>query len=239
LSFALLMPAAGGGVRLGTDRPKALVEIAGLPMFIQAARPFLRHPQCAEAVIAVPAGWESRFRSAAKSEWGEGRVKVVTGGAVRQESVARALEALTSDAEFVLMHDAARPLIEDGVIERVLVALIDTVAVVPALPVVDTLKRVDERRMVLETVDRRDLVAVQTPQGILREAAKEAYRRALATGFVGTDDVSLIEHFGLGAVAVVNGDPGNFKITTAEDLALGEKLMELQADRAAATRKDR
>jgi 2-C-methyl-D-erythritol 4-phosphate cytidylyltransferase len=230
------MPAAGGGVRLGTDLPKALVEIGGRPLFIHAARPFLRHPQCVEAVIAVPAGWESRFQSAVKSEWGDGRVKVVTGGAVRQESVLRASEGLTSDAEFVLVHDAARPLIEEAVLERVLVALIDAVAVAPALPVADTLKRVDERRRVSETVDRGNLVTVQTPQGILREAAEEAYRRALTTGFVGTDDVSLIEHFGLGAVVVVDGDPGNFKITTPEDLVLAERLLEFKAGRAAAAR---
>ena len=239
MSFALLMPAAGGGVRLGAELPKALVEIAGAPMFLHAARPFLRNAQCVEAVVAAPAGWEPRFQQAADREWGKERVRVVTGGAVRQESVACALAALISDAEFVLIHDAARPLVGEALIGRVLAALANAAAAVPALPVADTLKRTDEQKTVVETVERAGLVAVQTPQGILRAAAEEAQRRARAEGFKGTDDVSLIEHFALGAVKAVAGDPRNFKVTTTEDLTLARKLMELNGQCAGASGKNR
>ena len=232
------MPAAGGGVRLGAELPKALVEIAGAPMFIHAARPFLRNAQCVEAVVAAPAGWEPRFQQAADREWGKERVRVVTGGAVRQESVACALAALISDAEFVLIHDAARPLVSEAVIARVLEALSESVAAAPVIPVMDTLKRTDGRG-IFETVERAGLVAVQTPQGILRAAAEEAQRRARAEGFEGTDDVSLIEHFALGAVKAVAGDPSNFKITTTEDLTLARKLMELNGQCAGASGKNR
>jgi 2-C-methyl-D-erythritol 4-phosphate cytidylyltransferase len=238
LSFALLMPAAGDGVRLGAELPKALVEIAGAPMFIHAARPFLRNAQCVEAVVAAPAGWEPRFQQAADREWGKERVRVVTGGAVRQESVVCALAALISDAEFVLIHDAARPLVSEAVIARVLEALSESVAAAPVIPVMDTLKRTDGRG-IFETVERAGLVAVQTPQGILRAAAEEAQRRARAEGFEGTDDVSLIEHFALGAVKAVAGDPSNFKITTTEDLTLARKLMELNGQCAGASGKNR
>jgi 2-C-methyl-D-erythritol 4-phosphate cytidylyltransferase/2-C-methyl-D-erythritol 2,4-cyclodiphosphate synthase len=237
LSFALLMPAAGGGVRLGSDGPKALVEIAGAPMFVHAAQPFVRHAQCIEAVVAAPSGWESRFREIADHAWGKERVRVVTGGTTRQESVARSLAALVLDAEFVLVHDAARPLIGATLIARVLAALSEAVAAVPVLPVTDTLKRIAGSG-VAETVDRGVLVVAQTPQGMLRTAAEEAQRRAHATGFEGTDDVSLIEHFALGSVKAVAGDPGNFKITTGEDLALARKLMELEGNRAGDAGKD-
>lgn len=238
MSFALLMPAAGSGVRLSFDRPKALVEIAGAPMFIHAARPFLRHAQCVEAVVAAPAGWEPTFQTAADREWGKNRIRVVTGGARRQDSVACALDALNSDADIVLIQDAARPLVSEAVIARVLEALSESVAAAPVIPVVDTLKRMD-RSGILETVDRTGLVAVQTPQGIRRAAAEEAQRRARAAGFEGTDDVSLIERFALGAVKAVDGDPLNFKITTGEDLALAQKLVELDAQRAGASAKNR
>ena len=207
-------------------------------MFVHATRPFLRCVQCLEAVVAAPEGWESRFQEIADREWGRGRVQVVTGGATRQESVARALAALVSDAEFVLIHDAARPLVSDEIIARVLAALRESVATVPVLPVVDTLKRTDGTA-VFETVARAGMVAAQTPQGILRAAAGEAQRRAGTTGFEGTDDVSLIEHFALGTVRTVAGDPGNLKITTGEDLALAKKLMEPGAPRIGAAGKGR
>lgn len=233
------MPAAGGGVRLGAELPKALVEIAGAPMFVHAVRPFLRNAQCVEAVVAAPAGWEFRFQEMADREWGKERVRVVTGGAARQESAAGALAALISGAEFVLIHDAARPLVSETIIARVLAALSESVAAVPVIPVADTLKRTDERHTVVETVERSGLVAVQTPQGILRAAAEEAQRRARAEGYEGTDDVSLIEHFALGAVKAVAGDPRNFKITTGEDLVLARKLMELHGQRAGASGENR
>jgi 2-C-methyl-D-erythritol 4-phosphate cytidylyltransferase len=226
LSFALLMPAAGGGLRLGGERPKALVEIAGAPMFIHAARPFLQHAQCIEVVVAAPAGWEAAFQTAADAEWGEKRVRVVTGGARRQESVARALAALLSEAEFVLIHDAARPMVSEALIARVLTALGESVASVPVIPVADTLKRMDERSEVVETVDRAGLTSVQTPQGMLRAAAEQAHRRARSTGFEGTDDAALIEHFALGAIKAVPGDPRNFKITTADDLEMARILLD-------------
>jgi len=232
------MPAAGSGARLGADRPKALLDIAGAPMFVHAARPFLRHRQCVEAVVAAPAGWERAFQSAALAEWGESRVRVVTGGARRQQSVACALSALISDADMVLIHDAARPLVSKAVITRVLEALSESVAAAPVIPVVDTLKRPDGNG-ILETVQRAGLVAVQTPQGILRAAAEEAQRRARAEGFEGTDDVSLIEHFALGAVKAVVGDPRNLKITTAEDLEMARILLDHIMDKSGTLRKSR
>jgi 2-C-methyl-D-erythritol 4-phosphate cytidylyltransferase len=226
LNYALLMPGAGSGSRLGAVVPKALIEIGGRALFVHAAEPFLDDPRCTEVIIAAPPGFEISFARAAALEWGAGRVKVITGGRIRQESVSLALAAVSSRPEAVLVHDAARPLVSRAVIERVLDALRDCAAAVPGLPLVDTLKRVTGHPpLVAQTVDRTPLVAVQTPQALLFSLAVRAFERAAATGFEATDDVSLIEQFNLGPIRVVDGDPRNFKITTAEDLVRARDLL--------------
>lgn len=227
------MPAAGSGARLGTAVPKTLIEIAGKPLFVHAADLLVRHPDCVEAVIAAPAGFEVRYADAAEREWHDARVHVVVGGRVRQESVGNALCSLRVPCDAVLIHDAARPFVTTNLIDRVLDALSgDCVAVVPGIPVTDTIKRiVPESQVVHTTIDRDELVAVQTPQAIDFAVATEAYRRVARDGFEGTDDVSLIEHCRLGAIRVVDGEPGNFKITTPEDLARARERLERAYDR--------
>jgi 2-C-methyl-D-erythritol 4-phosphate cytidylyltransferase len=227
LNYALLMPAAGSGSRLGAALPKALLEIAGRALFAHAAEPFVQDPRCLEVVIAAPQGCENQFAHASKVTWHNSRVKVITGGRIRQESVGLALAALTCRPDAVLIHDAARPLVRPDLIDCVLNALEhDCVAVVPGLPVTDTLKRVDGVPLtVVETVDRASLVAVQTPQALLFSLAARAFELAAATGFEATDDVSLIEQFNLGPIRVVDGDPRNFKITTVDDLARARELL--------------
>jgi 2-C-methyl-D-erythritol 4-phosphate cytidylyltransferase len=227
LTYALLMPAAGSGSRLGAVLPKALIEFGGRALFAHAVEPFLPDPRCIEVVIAAPRGFEIHFARAAALAWGAGRVKVITGGRIRQESVALAIEAVGSRPDAVLIHDAARPFVTPELIARVLDALRpDCVAVVPGVPVTDTLKRIDGLPpTVRQTVDRAPLVAVQTPQAILFSLAGRAFELAAATGFEATDDVSLIEQFNLGPIRVVDGDPRNFKITTVDDLDRARGLL--------------
>ncbi|HEY3294159.1 MAG TPA: 2-C-methyl-D-erythritol 4-phosphate cytidylyltransferase [bacterium] len=223
----MLIPAAGSGVRLGAHLPKTLIDLAGRPMFVRAADSLVRHPLCIETVIAAPAGFEEYYLEAAGKAWADYDVRVVTGGRTRQESVTFALRSLQQDSDAILIHDAARPFITPDVIERVLAALMagDTAAL-PGLPVTDTLKRVaTDSRLVDSTVDRHDLMAVQTPQGLRRDAAQTAFDRATRDGLDGTDDVWLIEHYRLGSIRVVDGAPRNFKITTPEDLARARELL--------------
>ncbi len=221
------MPAAGSGSRLGAAQPKALLDLGGRALFSHAAEPFLQDPRCVETIIAAPRGFEGQFERAATLAWGAGRVKVITGGGIRQESVGLALAAITSEPDAVLIHDAARPLVTRIVIDRVLEALRhDCVAAAPGLPVIDTLKRVTGLPpFVTQTVDRASLVAMQTPQALLFSLAVRAFELAAATGFEATDDVSLIEQFNLGPIRVVDGDPRNFKITTLDDLARARELL--------------
>ncbi len=150
---------------------------------------------------------------------------VVKGGRTRQESVAAALEHVTSSA--VVVHDAVRPLLTVELVRRVLAALQDADGAVAAVPVVETLKRADGRR-VQETVARAGLWQAQTPQAFKTEALRAAHGRARRDGFAGTDDAQLIEKYG-GSVALVEGSRRNIKITYPEDFVLAEAMMRLGA----------
>ncbi len=214
------MPAAGRGYRLGHELPKALIEISGKPLFIHSVLPFLKLENCVQAVIAVPETHISEYKESAARHLGASACLVVAGGATRQDSVASALAHTDASSELVLIHDAARPLVSRELIERVLSAFDGGfVASVPGLPVTDTIKRAQGNPpIVQETVIRNGLFAVQTPQAILRDVAIQAHKLASTHSIVGTDDVSLVEQFGLGGIAVVEGDPENIKVTTSRDL---------------------
>jgi 2-C-methyl-D-erythritol 4-phosphate cytidylyltransferase len=172
-------------------------------------------------VVAAPPGWEEPAILLAEELAASKVVACVTGGASRAESVALAFAEVPEDALVVVVHDAARPLLDDAVLERLLVPLGEGYdGAVPVLPVADTLKRVDGGA-VCETVDRRGLVAAQTPQAFL----VSSFRRAVAGELAGaTDCASLVEAVG-GRVAVVDGDPRLLKVTTPADLALVESWL--------------
>jgi 2-C-methyl-D-erythritol 4-phosphate cytidylyltransferase len=213
-----VIAAGGTGVRLGLDRPKAFAPLAGRPLLAESVDRLDRCPWVDAIVVAVPAGWEEPAILLAEELVATKVVACVTGGATRAESVRAALGDVSSEAFVILVHDAARPLVSDDVVERVLGPLADGFdGVVPVLPITDTVKRV-EGRAVAETVDRGDLVAAQTPQAFLAAALRRAFDGDLADA---TDCAGLVERGG-GRVAVVDGDPRLLKVTTPEDLALVE-----------------
>jgi 2-C-methyl-D-erythritol 4-phosphate cytidylyltransferase len=213
-----VVPAAGSGVRLAAGVPKAFCEIDGRTLLECAVAGLLESGVVDQVVVAVPS---DRIDQAGRL-LGD-RATVVAGGADRAGSVRLALSALPAAAEFVLVHDAARALTPPGLIARVVDALRSgQVAVVPALPVSDTIKAVDANGVVLGTPERAGLRAVQTPQGFATELLLRAYARAGSADF--TDDASLVEHLG-GQVQVVDGDPLAFKITTRLDLLLAETVV--------------
>jgi 2-C-methyl-D-erythritol 4-phosphate cytidylyltransferase len=221
------MPAAGSGTRLGANEPKTLLDIAGQPLFIHAVRPFLRHPECVAVVVAAPNGYESRYRDRVDLLRESSRMRIVTGGRTRQESVSFALRAVSEAVDAVLIHDAARPFVTRELIDRVLEGLQHGAASVPGLPVIDTVKELaGDSRTVSRTIPRETLVTVQTPQGLRIEAARKAFQMAAEVHFEATDDVALIERFSLGTVRVVDGDPCNFKITTMDDLVRARLILD-------------
>ena len=216
-AVGVLVPAAGLGVRLGAGRPKALRELAGEPLLLHAVRGLRAAPSVGPVVVAAPVGEVGAVRALLADL----DVLVVAGGAERQDSVRLALAALPAAVGLVLVHDAARCLTPVAVVEAVVAALrAGADAVVPVLPVADTVKQV-EGAQVVATVDRAALRAVQTPQGFRREILEKAH----ASGTTAlSDDAGLVEALGV-TVTTVPGADEAFKITRPLDLLLAEALL--------------
>jgi 2-C-methyl-D-erythritol 4-phosphate cytidylyltransferase len=220
VSVWAILAAAGRGDRLGLDRPKAFAKLNERAVIEEVLERLDGSKWVEGIVVAAPEGWEEPCILAAEEVAASKVSETVTGGETRTESVRRALDKVPSDAAVVLVHDVARPLVDDEVIERVVTGLQDGWdATVPVLPVADTVKRVDGDAVV-ETVDREGLAAAQTPQGFLADAL----RRALASASDATDCAALIEASG-GRVRAVAGDRRLVKITDASDLALVESWL--------------
>lgn len=216
-----ILVAAGPGERLGTDRPKAFAPLGGRALLAESLERLDASDWIDALVVVAPSDWQEPAILLAEELVASKVSAVVAGGATRAESVAAGLAEVPSDALVVVVHDAARPLVPETVLERVLGALAEGVdGAVPALPLADTVKRVAGGRVV-ETLDREGLVAVQTPQAFLADRLRAAYASDLAGA---TDCASLVERIG-GAVAVVEGDPMLLKVTTRADLARVETLL--------------
>lgn len=215
-----VLVAAGSGERFGGKRPKAFANLAGRPLVAESIERLDASPWVGSIVVVAPPDWEEPTILLAE-ELGAGSVRaVVTGGTTRTDSVRAGLAEVPGDTAVVLVHDAARPLLPDEVVERVVTALGEGWdAAVPALPLADTVKR-SEGEAVAETVDRSGLHAVQTPQAFLAEAL----RRALAGAGDATDCAGLVEAAG-GRVRLVEGDRRLLKVTTPADLAIVETLL--------------
>lgn len=216
-----VVPAAGAGKRLAARVPKAFFHLGGHTLVERAVAGMQESGVVDRVVIAVPPDRTDQ----AKLILG-GDTVVVAGGASRVESVRLALAAV-GESEFVLVHDAARPLTPPALIVRVVEALrAGHAAVVPAVPVADTIKAVDSTGAVLSTPERAALRAVQTPQGFVTEVLLRAYQQAGAgpAGADFTDDASMVEQIGA-QVHVVDGDPLAFKITNPLDLMLAEAIV--------------
>lgn len=214
MSIWAILVAAGRGERLGLDRPKAFANLGDEPLLAEPLRRLEACPWVDGIVLVAPPGWEEPAILLAEEE-GCGKVHAcVAGGETRSESVRAGLAEIPVEALVVLVHDAARPLVSDEVIERVLAPLSEGWdGAVPGLPVGDTLKRADADGGVHETVARDGLWAIQTPQAF----AAEVLRRVQTGGAEATDCSGLVEAAG-GRVKVVEGDPRLLKVTSAADL---------------------
>lgn len=216
-----ILVAAGSGARLGGERPKAFANLAGRPLLAESLERLDASDWIDAIVVAAPEGWEEPAILLAEELVASKVAAVVTGGATRAESVRIALDEVSGDVLVVLVHDAARPLVGEAVVERLLGRLAEGAdGVVPGLPIGDTVKRV-ERGLVAETVDRDGLVAVQTPQAFVADRLRAAYAGEISGA---TDCASLVERAG-GSVAVVAGDPRLVKVTTADDLEHVARLL--------------
>lgn len=239
-TLGVVLVAAGRGARLGHDTPKSFVKLHGRTLLEFGIATVTSLPHAGHLVIVVPDGYAARALTLveqvlpAASPW---EVTVTVGGRERHESVRFGLDALPDSIETVLVHDAARPFASVDLFERVLTEVHRTGdSVVPAIPVTDTLKRIDAEGIVHETVDRAPLAAVQTPQGFMREDLAAAHATAqLQEGGspLPTDDAEVMQRAG-GTVRTVAGEQRAHKLTTPADLAVLEALYTQGAEAALA-----
>jgi 2-C-methyl-D-erythritol 4-phosphate cytidylyltransferase len=218
-----VIAAAGSGERLGAGGPKAFVDLAGRPMLAWSLAAFGGAGSVRAIVVAAPPGGEDRVREIAVEAGVP--VSVLPGGEHRSQSVANALEAV--DAELVVVHDAARPLVAPTLIDEVITRLsanADMVGVVAAAPVTDTIKEASVSRRVLRTPERSRLWAVQTPQAFRTEQLRDAFVAHADDLASATDDAALVERSG-GDVLIHEASPQNLKITTPLDLRVAEMLL--------------
>lgn len=221
----VVLVAAGSGTRLGAGQPKAFVALRGRPLIAHAIERILALPGLAHLVVVVPQGWDDpahpRWRDILPAE-PPCPVTLVEGGAQRGDSVWAGVSALSADIDVVLVHDAARCLAPTALFERVCQQVrAGHPAVVPGIPVVDTVKQVDAHGRVVGTPERAALRAIQTPQGFTRAVLERAHREQ---GSHASDDAGLVERLGL-RVFVVAGDERAGKITTPGDLLLADALL--------------
>lgn len=214
------VPAAGVGRRMGGEK-KAWLALSGEPLLLHALRTFLDHDQVVALRVALrpedaaePPGWLSSL---------DERLSIVSGGATRAESVREALRALPTDLDVILVHDAARPLVTRDVVDRCIAGALAGYGAVAGWPVTDTLKEVGRENRIVSTPDRNRFWHAQTPQGFPAALLREAYE-ALDDLSAVTDDAAVVERAG-GEVAMVLGSPRNVKVTTPEDVAWAEFLL--------------
>lgn len=225
MRITALIVAAGDGSRAGGGIPKQFRELGGKSMLLHTVEALLSHPAVETAQVVIGPTHANLYLNALL---GMPLPEPVFGANTRQQSVFNGLQALArGDAppDVVLIHDAARPFATHALIDRLLDALNEHDGAVPGLPVVDTIKQVDETGRITATLPRAALRAVQTPQAFRFPAILDAHRQAAESGAVGmTDDAAVAERAGL-EVVVVKGDPANFKITTMEDIARADALL--------------
>ena len=221
LRCSAVVPAAGSSTRMGQD--KLLLPLGEQPVLLHTLRALELCPYITEIVVVtreeliVPIGQLCRDAALGKVR------KVIVGGATRSHSVLAGLEELSPDAELAAIHDGARPLVSQAVLEAVIRRASECGAAAPAVPVKDTVKRARDG-LVTATLDRAELRAVQTPQVFQVDLIKTALQKALEDGAELTDDCAAVERLGIG-VALTEGDYCNLKLTTPEDLAVAEALL--------------
>ena len=227
-----VVPAGGTGKRMGAGTPKQFLMLDGVPLMLHALRVLDRAPGVAEVVLVVPKEERDRALSEVVERYGLKKVlKVVPGGATRQESVRHGLNEVDKDVEIVVVHDAVRPFITEDRIERSIEAARQHGGAIVAVPMKDTPKQAGPDRLIQRTLDRTELWLAQTPQTFRRALVVEAYQKAAIAHVHATDDAALVERLGH-KVAIVEGSWENIKITTPEDMILAEAILAARKSKA-------
>jgi 2-C-methyl-D-erythritol 4-phosphate cytidylyltransferase len=227
MKFYAIVLAGGSGQRMGVEGNKVFLTLRGIPAIVRAIAPF---SSLCQGILVVARADELDLMREVLRQYGLAKLvtDVVAGGEDRQASVAQGLAALPKDAQGVLIHDGARALVTEGVIQTVIESVREHGSGVAAIPVIDTIKRADGAGFVQETLARESLFAMQTPQGFTVQALLEAHAKADGAGYRATDDGALLEYAGL-PVRLCQGDPENIKLTTAMDMVLADMILSRRA----------
>lgn len=222
MCYQVIIPAAGQGKRMGAGKNKLLIELNAIPVLIHTLLVFEKDDKCSEIILAIHPQDEAEF-TALLEKYKISKVKgLIPGGKERQDSIYNALKTVHGEG-IIMVHDAARPFIKIADIHRLAEAAKKSGAAIIGVPAKDTMKKVSNGA-VLETIDRSSLWVVQTPQAFRISLLKEAYKKAEAALFTGTDDASLVERLGA-AITMVEGDYDNIKLTTPEDLYFADAIL--------------
>lgn len=236
MNTVAIVPAAGLGIRMaggksaqGTEPPKQLLELDGVPILIWTLRRLASCSRLERIIVAVRSDDRGHVERLLAGEDYRKRIKLTEGGESRQDSVANALKEIGSEVELVLVHDAVRPFVEPAQIDKVLDTAAAEGAAILGLPATDTVKQVDpagggRASRITATLPRERIVLAQTPQAFRADVLREAFAKATAEGFHGSDEAMLVEHSGH-AVAVVLGSPRNIKITRPDDIDMARHLL--------------
>ena len=225
MKCTVIIPSAGTGVRFGNNTPKQYLDLCGKPLIIHTLEKFQFCHQISSIIIAADPVWHGFIREKAEEYEIKKLDEIVEGGERRQDSVQNALKTnLALESDIILIHDAVRPLVSLELINKVVIATAARRAIIPVLPVKETIKEIARDGLVFKTHDRSVFRVVQTPQGFQRDLLIESYIKAAELDFISTDDASVVEFAGHD-VQVIDGEEQNIKITTQFDMNLAEALL--------------
>lgn len=216
--------AAGKGTRMGGEEGKAFLPLLGKPLVAWTLLVFESSPEIQEIIVVVPPGQENDFQKKILFPYNISKAKIVSGGAERQDSLWNGFVEIHAPCNVVVIHDGARPLLDRETLKKALDAAEHDGASVVAVPVKDTIKIGDEKKMVIKTLDRNILWAAQTPQAYQYPIIKEALEKAKEDAFYSTDDSSLVERMNV-PVRIIPGSYENIKVTTPDDVIFGETIL--------------
>lgn len=224
--ISAVIPAAGQGLRFGESTPKQFKVLAGRPLLFHTLGPFLALPGITEIIIAVPNDWIANLPGQIEQIDPRGKIRLVEGGKRRQDSVFNAVKATDTDTDIIIIHDAGRPFVTEQMIIDCLRACENQPGAIAAVPAHDTVKEVSSgQNLITRTIPREIIWLAQTPQAFKKNVLIEALQAAERDNIAGTDEAALVERLGY-RIAVVNGSPGNLKITTPEDWQYARAIME-------------
>ena len=226
MHYELIMLAAGQGKRMNASKNKILLHLSGKPILLYSLECFLHDPACQHIILVVQKEEKELMQAMIKKYFPNinKTISIVIGGKERQDSVYQGLLVVKKPEEIIFIHDGARPFITLPYLKQLYKKALVTKAAILGVPVKDTIKKVIDGK-VKETISREDLWQIQTPQAFVASELKKAHEDAQNMGFLGTDDASLMELFGQREIAIILGSYENIKVTTPEDMLIGEAII--------------